>query len=122
MTYTHLSSNFTSSTNVYSLENLQVLIIDQLVSKIREVLGNCYEIIYNAPPIRTFPHRSSDDILASEPGHSERVISRQLLLWVGDESPTLTKILMTTPSRDVRLPSHPLFAFLYYVTNYVHLP
>ena len=77
-------------------------LVDVLVERLRESLGPSRSIVYESPPQITQPSTSDStrpprNDVSSEP-RSDNCASQvtDLTVWIGDESTTLTKLLLTS--------------------------
>lgn len=87
--------------------NLQVNFFqDELADLLRLELGDKYRVLYNSLPKHTLPRSTggNEDVLGSESmrGNSLAPVINTTI-WVGEESTTLTKLLMTSSGNEVRL-------------------
>lgn len=90
--------------------------IDDLVRLLRLAIRDRYRVDYDSLPVYTFPasqpsgitnHTSSccapTDAKAISSPDDISPVEKKLIVWVGEESPTLTKLLMTSPGSNVRM-------------------
>lgn len=74
------------------------------MDSIRLALGDRYRVLYNCLPDYTFPASMSIEDSAG-PNSTNDVIpsGKKIILWIGEESTTLTKLLMISSGDEVCL-------------------
>ncbi|KAH8109767.1 diphthamide biosynthesis protein [Phellopilus nigrolimitatus] len=77
---------------------------DDLLGHLRSALGDRFHVAYDPLPNQTFPESATNQRLGvcRTDGSTEDLISgRKHIIWIGEESSTLTKLLMTSSGNDV---------------------
>ncbi|KAI5121354.1 hypothetical protein M0805_000662 [Coniferiporia weirii] len=80
-------------------------ISDDLVGSLRLALDDRFRVVYDPLPIYTFPasaKKPDGSTARCSPRTSEdRSSEQKLIIWIGEESPTLTKLLMVSSGIDI---------------------